>query len=295
MTTDRSIAPNIRDLVAQLGEGSDDEFHQHFADADVGALIEWGADVATPRIEKDGARIIVGALTFIENASEEQLDDLGNVTKESLRLTAWAVHRGSETYALRQRQLSEAAGAVAEREALAKADLGAAVGWRDVLAGVLRKVAGKAEPYATRIEEAYSRGEDAATLADTLEKLDGIGQDLIKDRSPAIKHRRSTTRLSAAWLARGQKHLEAARSAASESNAVRAAAAVTQADVDLLDGYALTLLDEVVGSFARAHRANPTIPELQLYSLKPVLRPSRKKASEPAPDGEGGAPQGPSK
>jgi hypothetical protein len=53
-------------------------------------------------------------------------------------------------------------------------------------------------------------------------------------------------------------------------------------DVDLRDGWALMLLDELVGGFGRAHQADPTIPRLSTYGLRSTLRPRRtKKQPEP--------------
>jgi len=106
---------------------------------------------------------------------------------------------------------------------------------------------------------------------------------MLRDRNPGIVARRKTTRLTNAWLDETEASLPELKKLGEKAAAVRTAAPVSASEVDLRDGWALMLLDEIVTAFDRAHDADPTIPRINVYSLRRALRtPSTKKSpSEP--------------
>lgn len=263
-------------LVKELGEASDEELQAHFSGSDAAELVAWGATVATARINRDGWRILGQARDTLAQASEEQLDHLAAISTETLRLAAHAIARADALHAQQTaRQQATSAGA-AERQAAFEAIKASVIARRDVLFGVLRAVAADAEPYRGRITRAYSKAQDAESLADTLKALCNVGDDLLASTDAGIVQRRKTTRLRPQLLASVRTQAEQAATAAREQDKTNASP-VTQAQVDLFDGYALALLDEVVGAFERGHHADPTIPRIALYTLRNVLRPPRGK------------------
>jgi hypothetical protein len=275
---------DAQSLLAELGPATDAELEEHFAGSEPATLVEWGATVATPRIERDGWRIIGQARDFLAHASPQQLDHLAAISRETLRLAAHAVARAEELYELqdsRHRSTSEKA---SERQAQVSSIREGVVAHREVLFGLVRSVAGGTEPLRTRILESYNKAQDPATLAATLNALCDIGDQLLASKDPGVAKRLKSTRLRKELLDGLRTEAQKAQQAADQQDKINAAP-VTRAQVDLHDGYSLSLLQDIVDAFERAHHADTTIPRIVLYTLRNVLRPPRgKKAPKAAPE-----------
>jgi len=225
------------------------------------------------------------ALSFVSNATAEQLALLPTVTDVSLRLTLGAILAASDAYDAKAEEQTHARAARSERRATADSALDSLVAWRDVLFGTNRNIAGFVEPYATRIRQGYEKAEDAASVCATVRAQIAIARDLLKDKSPGIVTRRKTTRLSSSWLDAPAALADRVEKQASSAATMHPAPHLPEGKVDVLDGRALVLLDELIAAFDRGHEAMPTIPRLSPYGLSTVLRPRRaKKPAGTAPN-----------
>ncbi len=270
------------DLVNRLGPATDEDLRQHFLGIHDAIPVEWGKQVATPRIAKNALHILCDAYSFLSSATDEQLELLAAVNDETLKLATSAVLRARELYDSRRQQLTGSHEQTAKLHDASDQGREQAVSQRNVLHGVLTKIIKGVEPWQGRLEAAYSKAEDDASLAATMEKMVQEGRTLLKEKKDAgIVARRRTTRLSASWLdkmaavgAERQRH-------AAEPVGVNPAPGISPADVDLRDGWALMLLDDIATAFDHAHDADPTVPRIDVRGLRSALRPRSGKAAQP--------------
>ena len=273
----------LSDLAQQLGPATDADLRNHFQGIDDGVPIALGKKVATSRIVTDAPYIIGSALVFLESASDDQKDWLAGVTTDTLRLAVGATWQANELYRARKEAIKTSRNKLAEQTAMSSQVLDTAMARRTVLHGILTKIACGTEPYASRITSAYSKSEEPLEVCNALDALVDLGRELIKDKDPGVVTRRKTTRLSAAWLDAAVAVSAKLREAGERANAVRTTPDVAQGEVDLHDGWALMLLNDIVDAFDDANAADATIPRIQVYSLRNVLRPAsgKKTKSEP--------------
>ena len=254
------------DLYKTLGVVTDDELRALFHGVDDAYPISLGTKVATERIAKDAPHILGAALVFLEGATDTQQSWLVGVTHDTLRLAVGAVRSAASRQQSRKESIKTSGDTKTEQTAVTEQPLREAIGWKNVMHGVLENIALGSEPYASRIAAAWSKSEVPSEVRTSLDALLAVGEPLLTDQSPGIVARRKTTRLNKAWLEQGAA-VSAALAVASESEgAVRTQPKVTQADVDLHDGWALLLIDQVLKAFEEGHNADATIPRLPLYS-----------------------------
>lgn len=274
----------LADLSKTLGAATEDELRAYFHGVDDAYPVAWGREIATPRIATDAPHIVGDALVFIDKASETQLASLAATSRDTLRLAVAAAMRAEALYRARKQSLKSSRNKQGEQVALSDQTVVTAIARETVLHGVLAKIACGTEPYASRVAAAYSKSEVPADVCVALDALIELGRQMLKDKNPGVVARRKTTRLSTAWLDEATTVSSTLAAAAERANAVRTVPEVTQPEVDLRDGWALMLLDEIVRAFDTAHDADATIPRISVYSLRNVLRPpAGKKAPAPAP------------
>lgn len=279
---------NLDDLIQAIGTATDDDLRAYFQGVDDSKPIDLGKQIASPRIVTDAPHIVGSALVFINGATSEQLDWIAGITLDTLRLAIGASARAGELYAARNQALKASRDKRGEQTAVSEQLIGSAIARRGVLFGTLGKIASRVEPYASRVTAAYSKSESALDVSDSLDALVEIGRQVIKDKDPGVVARRKTTRLTNAWLDDAAGVSAKLREAGQRATAVRTTPEVTQAEVDLHDGWALILLGEILDAFDDGHQADPTIPRLNVYSLRNVLRPPSGK--KPKKDPEAPAP-----
>jgi len=276
----------LDDLIQELGTTTDEELRAYFHGVDDLEPVAMGKRVASVRIVTDAPHIIGQALVFLNAATDEQLQLLAGVTSDTLRLALGATTRTNELYAARNEALKMSRNKRGEQAAISEQGLGAALSRRKILHGVLDRIACRAEPYASRVNAANSRSESPLDVCNALDGLIDVGHQIMKDKNPGIVARRKTTRLNTAWLGSAADVSRELREAGQRAAAVRTAPEVTQSDVDLHDGWALMLLDEILRGFDDAHQADPTIPRLSVYSLRNVLRPPSGKKTKKEMEGD---------
>lgn len=273
-------------LIKDLGRASDDELEAHFHGVAPAGLVRQGQRVATPRVARDGWRIVGQARDAIDRATDEQLDLLGSVSRETLRLAAHAVRRASELHEQLHAERTTVDATSAEREATFAARRKAIAARRELLHSIVHTVVHGAEPWQTRLDQGYSRASEASSLASSLTLLCDLGDELLASKDPGLAARRKTTRLGKPLLASSRELAAQSREADQRQQQAKVTASVSQGKVDLLDGQALHLLGTIVDAFDRAHDSDPTIARLDVIALRNVLHPpsGKKKATEePAP------------
>lgn len=280
MTAEDTSRTAIDNLVAKLGASSDEEIRERFGDCEDKEFIEEGIKVATPRIADDGARILPAAWAFMEDAREEQLAVLMGVSNETLRLAAWCVQQATELYEARKGVLADESSKTGEDRAKAAQDAKRLLGRKEQLAGLIRIVGGSKEPFWTRYTEAYSKAEDAESLATCIERLAKLGHELLSDKSPAVMKRCASAKLTKDYLDGLLQQANELGKIARAARIKKTGVSISSGDVDLRDGWSLRLLGEIVEAFEMAHEIDPSIPRLPVVSLRKVFFPTRRKKEE---------------
>jgi len=279
----------LGDLVAVLGEATEAQIRAYFHGVPDSTPVNWGKEVATPRIVTDAPHIIGDAYVAYQACNDSQRQWLAAISMETLRLAAGAVVLAQGLYEQRVQAGKASRTEVGEATGVSNQVKISGICRRDVLYGVLNKIAAGMEPYASRIAGTYSKSEAPIQIADSVDGLVAVAHDMLKDRDPGIMARRRTTQLNAAWLDQAATGAAEVRRVGEKAAVVRAAPSVSASEVDLRDGWSLMLLDEIVAAFDRAHDADPTIPRINVYSLRNALRPPTGKKTAAA-DGPARAP-----
>lgn len=272
----------LSDLIAVLGQATEDQIRALYHGVPNTTAVNWGKQVATTRIVKDAPHIIGDAYVAWQACDDSQRQWLAAISLDTLRLAAGAVKIAEELYGQRVQAGKSSRTQVEEAAGISNQAKATEIARRDVLYGVLTKIAAGVEPYASRVAGAYSKSESPADIADSIDGLVAVARDMIKDKDSGIVARRRTTHLTNAWLDQAATGASNVRNAGAKADVVRTAPSVSASEVDLRDGWALMLLDEIVSAFDRAHDADPTIPRINVYSLRNALRPPKGKTTRDA-------------
>lgn len=279
----------LEELVARMGEATEEEAFTLIEGFDRNELIAWGADVATSRIDTDTARDYGRALDFWLVATDDQKDALLGMSDRLLRIAVWAARHGQLMAQAQAR--GQAGGAAAQNE-------------RRVGAGQLRKqakarrnqlkalllhiVAGDAE-LRSRVENAYGTASTPADLGKSLQDLAALGLELLKSIQPGIVARREGVLKEEVLVRAATMATDAARKG-EEAESARQATEVTQGEVDLWDGINLAIYEQILDVFEAGRESDATIIRLSPVATRRVLGRQRRK---PKPEAEPPSPSTP--
>jgi hypothetical protein len=287
MPTD--LVYTLTDLVSRLGAAKEDEARALLDGLSDAELVKKGADIGTPRLVRELARNYGAYTDWLPSATPEQLGLLGFVDADWLRIAAWC---GQQAESLHGRLGGGTAGAAGSKVVLAatasdlEAKGRAAVGQ---LRSGLRFLSGGQAAWAAKIDVAASTALGVSHTADALDALCGVGEEMLKDASPGITARRARSKLTAQLLADLRAQAAALSRAVVAADAVKNAAPVTQSEVDLWDGFAITFFEQFVEATEAARETDPTIPAPSIIGLRSWFRRGRrKKKKDGADDGTGG-------
>lgn len=253
------------------------------------ALAEIGSEVATSRIDTDCARLYGQALDFLTQASPAQRDALLGLTDGYLHCAIFAAHRGQALNAELLRSGAASASLQKQRETAAQLMRNAAIARRAQLRSVLERLSGGEATRKAEIAGAFGRMGTPEDLADSLAALCALGRRYLKDKDPGIGARRKLIGLSEDVLTASAELATQVRTTGRAGQAVRGRSAVSQGDVDLWDGINLTLLDQIIQTFAAGNAANPTVPRLfplalsRWFSARPKKKPAEPASPSPTP------------
>lgn len=273
----------LTNLVSRLGPATEAEARvlvEGISDADLNAK---GADIGTPRLVKELARNYGTFADWLPSATEGQLGLLGFIDTNWLRIAVWC---GRQAETLHEQHRAGSGQGTAGKEVrgttaseLEKKGRGA----RDRLALALRQLSGGIPSWTTRIELALSTSITTSPLADTLGALAEVGAAMLVDPSPGMAARRAQSKLTAEALAEHRALAVELGKAAKDAAAVRTAAPVQQAEVDLWDGLSITYFEQFVEAVEAAHAEDPRIPAPSIIGLRSWFRRTRRKPAEPTP------------
>jgi hypothetical protein len=271
----------LADVVKRLGEATREEARLELEGLLDAELITKGSRVATPRLAKELARNYGVIADWLPKASRKQLELLGFVNTDWLRIAAWSGHQAEIHHEALQRGTHGKAADKRVRETNAEALGAEAKRSRDQLWAALRHLSGGLSAWKTKVEAAYATTITASPAADGILAMADVADAMLADKSPGMAARRKRSRLDAASLKRCRELAKKAIAAAKAAGAVTKAAEVKQPDVDFWDGIALTFFEQFVDAADAAHEVDPTVPAPSIIGLRSWFgRLSRKRRGE---------------
>ena len=285
----------LEELVVRTGPATEEEVFSLIEGYDRNELIDWGADVATSRIDTDTARDYGRGLDFWRVATEDQKDALLGMSDKLLRIAIWAARHGQLLAQAHAQGQSGSAAAQSERRVGAGQLRKQAKARRNQLKALLLTiVAGDAE-LRSRVDNAYGTASTPATLGKSLRDLVALGRELLQSTNPGIVERRQDSQLNEEVLVRAATMATDATRKGEEAESPQQATEITQGEVDLWDGINLALYEQILDVFEAGRESDATIIRLSPVATRRVLgrqrsRKPKEGTEPPAPPAPPGAP-----
>ncbi|APR84221.1 Hypothetical protein A7982_09570 [Minicystis rosea] len=258
-------------------------------------LVRRGAEVGTPRLVKELARNYGVFADWLPNATPEQLRLLGFVDVDWLRIAIWCGRQAESLHEQHLAGASRGAGGKQVREATAGEVERRARAAVARLRTTLRHLSGGLVAWTTRIDVAAATAVGVSHTADALAALCDVGEAMLNDTSAGMGARRAKSKLDAETLAQHRALAKELAQAVKDAAAVKNASVVLQSDVDLWDGMAITLFEQLVEAVEAAREEDLRIPAPSIIGLRSWFRrggtTSADKAdpnAKPAPASAGG-------
>lgn len=280
MSGDHAIH-SLSELVARLGGAGEDDVRvqlEGFSDVD---FIVKGRRLAAPQLTDSLGRDYGRFADWLPSATLDQLDLLGFVEQDWLRIAVWAARQWETRY-----QALELGPPDRDSEAWKHAS--AAEGLRaqgrrarDRMRSALVFLAGGISSWRARIDQAYARSSTAEPVADALVGLANVADAMLADRSPGMMARRANSQ----FIAMCGFHCRtlAGRIVVADTAAVAAVhAPVSQSEADRWCGIALTFYEQFLDAVEDAHDEDPNIPAPSAVGLRGWLRRLSIQASRPS-------------
>jgi len=272
----------LSDLTARLGDASEDEVRlqlEGLGNAEFGAL---GRRIATPRLCKELARNYGRFADWLPNAAPRQLELTGFVTQDWLRVAVWTGRQAEIRYDAYKRGDSLGADDKELREVAATELRTRGRRARDRFRNSLLQLSGRVATWVARVEQAYSTSVTNEPAVDALQALAGLADEMLADTSPGMVARRQKSTLTSEVVA-GYRGLAVELAAAAKAaTAARKASAVSQQEVDVWDGMALTFFEQFVDAVEDAREEDPTIPAPSIIGLRGYFRRTGSSSSDAA-------------
>jgi hypothetical protein len=115
-----------------------------------------------------------------------------------------------------------------------------------------------------------------------------ISAEMLADKSAGMKARKERSKLDAAAIKKYRELAALSAGAVREAAAVAPVSPVTQPDVDLWDGIAITFFEQFVEVLEQAREEDPTIPAPSIIGLRGWFRRASRKGRGEAGGGEEG-------
>jgi hypothetical protein len=280
----------LADIVSRLGDATEAEARLELEGLGNDDFIAKGRRIGTPRLAKELARNYGILADWLSSAKSEQLDLLAFVGADWLRIAAWAARQSEIHYDANQKGASLGSAEKQIRQARAEELATEARRARDRVRTALLHLAAGTAAWVPRIEAAYATPGTQSPITDALLALCDVADAMLADTAPGLKKRRTRNRLDTNTVARYRDLAATAATAIREAAAVAPAAPVSQSQVDLWDGIAITFFEQLVDVVEQAREEDPTIPAPSIIGLRGWFRRSSRKnrdaAEAPAvPDG----------
>lgn len=264
-------------IVSRLGNATESEARVELEGLRNDDFIAKGRRVGTPRLAKELARNYGLLADWLQTAKPEQLDLLGFVSADWLRIAAWAAHQSELHYDANQKGASLGAAEKQVRQTRAE-ELGVeAKHARDRLRGALLHLAGGIPAWVTKIEAAYATPGTQSPITDALVALCDVASAMLADSSPGMLSRRARNRLTHASVQTYRDLAATAAQSIRDAASVAATSPVSQSQVDLWDGIAITFFEQLVDALEQARETDPTIPAPSIIGLRGWFRRVSRK------------------
>ncbi len=230
-------------------------------------LIELGRRIGTERISVDCARIFGIALDFFTQATPTQRRALLGLSLRTLEVAIWAAHHDAALWQRREQDLRTQASLQKLRGVDAQAVLGQAEGRREQLYEALLGIAGGQPKQVAEVRSDYGQRSTAALLGQSLRALARRGRAYLTTTDADTRVRLLDTAVDEALLTDTEALAARVEQVGPAAKAPRGKASVSQDQVDLWDGYALTFFERIVRVFTAGRAVDPTIPRLVPIAL----------------------------
>jgi|GEM_PF-4925003 len=242
-----------------------------------------GATIVSSRVLIDGERLMGLAWATWDEADDAKRERLVGF---SPALLALGVHG-----ALQLRQATAAADSDGHSDKVARVTTERAVAavnaktiaLRDQAVTVVKTLVADDETLEGRLATAVGNAETPDNLATGTARVAALGKALVASTDKALVARVKAARVTAAYfdlVAAQAGELKAAVEAARPRLTV---AKTSQGEIDVLDGFVLSVLSDVIHLFAAAQELDGTIPTLVPISARRLLASKNKRKPKPAP------------
>jgi hypothetical protein len=270
MSADRA-QHTLSELVARLGGASEDEVRvqlEGYSDLD---FIAKGRRMVTPQLSVALGRDYGRFADWLPGATLDQLDLLGFVEQDWLRIAVWA----GRQWETRDEALS--LGPLARESEIwrraATADSLRVQGRRarDRMRSALEYLAAGMPTWKARLDQAYARSTTAEPVADALVALANIADAMLSDKSPGMVARRANSQFIA-MCGFNCRTLAERVAAAGAAAAAAVHPPVSQTAADRWGGMAITFYEQFLDAVEDAHDEDHTIPAPSGTGLRGWLR-----------------------
>ncbi len=134
--------------------------------------------------------------------------------------------------------------------------------------------------------EWYATPDTLVPMTDAIDALCTIAEKMLAEPTPGMTIRLARNKITTGSIQKWRELAEAARIAKREADAVAPAPPVTQADIDVWDGIAITLFEQFVDAVEDARRLDPAIPAPSIIGLRNWFgrRSNKDESPENPPD-----------
>ncbi len=155
---------------------------------------------------------------------------------------------------------------------------GIVVDWLDTS---LLNVTGGIPAWKARVESAYATPDTQVPMTDALDALCVVAEKMLAEPTDGMKIRLARNKVTADAITNLRSLATSARDAKREADAVAPAPAVTQSDVDVWDGIAISFFEQFVDAVENGHRVDPAIPAPSIIGLRSWFGRTSRKNEKP--------------
>ncbi|HRI63725.1 MAG TPA: hypothetical protein PK156_05790 [Polyangium sp.] len=272
--------PNVytlSDIVHRLGSATEAEVRLELEGFTNEDFIAKGRRIGTPRLVKELARNYGIMVDWFAQGTPQQKELLGFVGADWLRIAAFAAHQAETRHEELSKGTSLMTATKEVRTSHADDLMHRLKLHRERIYTALQNVAAGLPQWKSRVDGAYSTPDTLVPMTDALDALAAVAEKMLTDATQGMTLRLARNNITATAIQSWRTMAQTARDAQKAANAVAPATTVTQADVDLWDGMAISLFEQFVDAVEDAHHIDPAIPKPSIIGLRSWFGRASKK------------------
>lgn len=260
----------LSDIVKRLGPATEQETRIELEGYTNEDFIAKGRRIGTPRLAKELARNYGQFVDWFNSATTtiQQKEYLGFVGLDWLRIAAFAGRQAEIQQDEFARGGSEKAATKNVRSAKADEAMETVKYTRERLYTALLNVAAGLAIWRARVDAAYTTPDTKVPMTDAVDALCTIAEKMLAEPTSGMVIRLARNNITAANIQKWRQLAQSARIAKQEADAVAPSPAVTQTDIDIWDGIAITLFEQFVNAVEDARRLDAAIPAPSIIGLR---------------------------